>query len=99
MSWIDGRVRCRVGCADAGAAALGADVESSVVSGLTVAFMLLAPLPFISRGLAARLLAADRAAASSAGKFFHAFSSWGSSLTTTLLLRAFFSADTLIASL
>ena len=59
----------------AGAAALGADTESSVASGLTVASMLLAPLLFISRGLAARLLATDRAAASTAGKLFQASSS------------------------
>lgn len=77
LSWVvdDGRVRCREGCVGAGAAVLGSDVESAVFGGLAIASTLPAPLPFISRGLAARLLAADRAASSTAGKLFHASSS------------------------
>lgn len=74
FSWTDdGRERCRDGCVGTGTAALGSDVESSV--GLAIASTLLAPLPFISKGLAARLLAADRADSSTAGKLFHASSS------------------------
>jgi hypothetical protein len=76
--WEDWRIRGRGACAGADVlVTLGADVKSLVdtgpfISGLAMAFIVFASLLFKSRGLAARLLAADKAASSTTGKPFHA---------------------------